>query len=765
MKKIHGHLVSMSKQYAKWHTYPHHEFVHYVVVALALIGTFSYVGVPYYIEASEQPTVALTGKAEELGGLNTELLSALARFEASSASEKSQAMNGLAVVAEKRKALMLKKMKTNPLQALLYTLPSEVAQKFPAEIQASLEKQVKEEGKMNTYHADYLGTEGKNFVRGEFLYDLITTKNARYELHFAGKEPEFPSGTTVSVDGVALDGQMVLASASQDGGLTVNTLATIVPNSTNKTLVLAFNFSNNSTSKPLATSTLEELMFTGSRSLATFYNENSFGKATFSGDVYGWFTIPATPLGDCTDYYTWATLAKNQAVSAGYVLSNYTNFMYIFSGTSTGCSWAGLGELGGGSTWIPAQYATPYYAEMTLEHETGHNLGARHSAATNCGPLAVDVASKCSFLEYGDPSDVMGDWNYVSSLARNVANLFNAPHKLAKSWGVSTAQIQTITTSGVYTVTPLEVNDGTVKVLKIAKSTGAGPGSTPFYYVSYIKPVGFSSFLPLAFTQGASVHAWNNVNTVNTYLVDTQPGTAGNYKDAALKDGVTFSDPISGVSITQQSHTADSVTLQVSIVGTSCYKTAPKLTLSSPVFRTSTPTSYTYKATLTNNDMNCSPSTFSISASAPAGWTTIPSQVSVSSQVSTSTSVVVTPPPSLVNGTTTIVLSATDILDTTRTSSATGYYSFYAVSSTSTATSTPGNSTSTPGADTIAPVVSITSPANNATLAQNGNLKITAQATDNVAVVKIQISLDGTVVGTCLNLTTCSASYQLKPLA
>ena len=92
--------------------------------------------------------------------------------------------------------------------------------------------------------------------------------------------------------------------------------------------------------------------------------------------------------------------AKSAASAAGFVLSNYTRFVYVFPANA--CTWWGLGSVGGNPSqaWIHSKWG---YTLPVIGHEMGHNFGLYHSHSLECG--SVPVAASCTQVEYGDQKD------------------------------------------------------------------------------------------------------------------------------------------------------------------------------------------------------------------------------------------------------------------------------------------------------------------------------------------------------------------------
>ncbi len=161
------------------------------------------------------------------------------------------------------------------------------------------------------------------------------------------------------------------------------------------------------TSNPYAKTDVQSMIFYSPISVKKYYVESSFGQFTFSGDVFGWYTIPGN-----TNYCspeTWATAAEQVARNQGIDLSNYSNEFFIFpTNTCQGIEQgAVIGPIGSPKAW------SKILDFPLIVHELGHSFGLAHATALKCGDLAIDDYSKCSDVnltqfQYGDPGDVMG---------------------------------------------------------------------------------------------------------------------------------------------------------------------------------------------------------------------------------------------------------------------------------------------------------------------------------------------------------------------
>jgi hypothetical protein len=346
--------------------------------------------------------------------------------------------------------------------------------------------------------------------REYFIIDSAT--GTRYQVHFDKKAPlHFKSGNTLTISGrlegetdLYLDTEATeLAAAGGSGGSGSGSVVSGATGNRNL-LVLSLSFGSG---PACDNGLLEDHAFAAypNPSVSSSFYENSFGKLTISGNVAGPVTILSS--GTC-DYYNIANQADSAAQAAGYNLSQYTNKVYMLP-PGSGCEWYGLGEVGGGRTWIEARGCS--YGYLTA-HELGHNLGMGH--ASTYGD------------EYGDPTDFMGrSWGFTH---------VNGPHKIQMGW-TPLAQVATVNQPGRYNVEMLEVPAVSIQTLKIPIT------SSEAYYVSYRRGVGLDGpYLAYDYWDRASIIKWSGYG--NTYFM----GTIG--------DGETFSDSGANIYITQNGH-------------------------------------------------------------------------------------------------------------------------------------------------------------------------------------------------------------------
>ncbi|MBI4509342.1 MAG: hypothetical protein HY698_06875, partial [Deltaproteobacteria bacterium] len=306
-----------------------------------------------------------------------------------------------------------------------------------------------------------------------------------------------------------------------------------------KVALILFNFRNNAT-QPYTPAAARGALYTDATSVTALFREQSFdqmgfiGKVNQGGDVYGWFTIDADNTG--CDQGRWSDMARDKATAAGFQATGYDHIMYVFP-QATGCRWAGLGHINGPITWIHATYGIDLFLNVAA-HELGHNVGWHHASTYRCtgaSGAAVSISDTCSATEYGDPFDIMG---YASRSRYRHTNIFN---KGRRGW-LSASNMLTVTSSGDYTIAPMESASGQVQLLRIAGGRD-GNGNQLYYYVEFRQPVGMDTFAPTSpVVNGVSIRLAPELNQVSqTKLIDATPET-GSFDDAPLLSGRTVTD-------------------------------------------------------------------------------------------------------------------------------------------------------------------------------------------------------------------------------
>jgi hypothetical protein len=577
-------------------------------------------------------------------------------------------------------------------------------------------RNVEIDGKLNISIEDYQG--GKSRVR----YSL-ETETELYPLEFAGDTPSLQrlrTGTLIRAKGKLSDhGALVMVGDDTGmetlnlGGADAGTAAAPAPVANTfgaqRTLWILVNFQDNPALKPWTT---EQVRSMADR-VSNFFLENSYKQAWLSSDIFGWFTVPYNST--TCEQLGIATQAKAAAAAAGADLSAYQRYVYVFPTSS--CGFAGTATVGGNpsQSWINGDLSLEVVA-----HELGHNLGLYHSHSLLCD--GTTLGANCTTMEYGDSIDMMGGSRYAH---------FNAFQKERLGWldyGAS-PPLTTIQASGTYTLDPFESPGANAKALKILKGPDPVTGKNVWYYIEYRQAIGFDS--PLATSllvnganilDGVVIRTGSHEESGNTsFLLDMTPETYHPYsQDPALVFGKTFSDSNAGVTITLQWANSTNAGVNVSL----------------------------------SQSPDSNPPTTSIMT--PADGAVVTGVVTVQATAADDT------------GVKQVDLLVDGVVKGSKTSAP---YSFLWDTSSagkgnhtlqSVARDVAGNVGNSPvvtntvpdAADTVAPTVTITSPANGATVPRNAPMTMTAAATDDGGVTKVEF-----YVGNKLVATDTSAPY------
>ena len=510
-----------------------------------------------------------------------------------------QALAEMIERAASRRGLLEELIEEYPGEILRVAIPPSFSQGMPESVRPFIEESVDTEGLLEIYDEDGID-------RSRLLFQLEIGKQ-RYSLHFAGEPPtQFQTGARVRVRGVkvgnavALEAKGVTASPSAE-----YEMAAALPNTfgEQRTLVMLVNFQDK-TSQPYSVEYARNVVFT---TTSDFMGENSYGQTWLSGDVAGWYTIPMSS--SVCDHHTLASYALQAASAAGYNVSAYKR--HIFGFPSNLCSWWGMGSVGGSpsSTWVKGSFSL-----AVVGHELGHNLGLYHSRSMDCG--ASVLGNSCSYSEYGDPLDIMGNSYYAH---------FNAYQKERLGWlnygispGITAAQ-----TSGDYYLDNYQTPGTTPKALKIFRSTDPSTGYKDYYYLEFRSGLGFDS--PLGSNSnvqnGMVFHLGTESSPRNIYILDMTPETSS-WSDPALTIGSGYTDTLAGVTITPLSTGSTGAKVNISFGSKACVQTMPQATLTpskGPWVPPGTPVLFDF--TVSNKDgEGCAPATFSLNAGLPAGW-------------------------------------------------------------------------------------------------------------------------------------------------
>jgi hypothetical protein len=282
--------------------------------------------------------------------------------------------------------------------------------------------------------------------------------------------------------------------------------------------------------EPFLAGDVTDVIFGAGDSVASLYDEQSFGLTRVSGEVFGWLTLPGGPA-PC-DFARWADEAA--ALLDSDTLSAYTNLLVVFPETAA-CPWSGLAYVGGATAWINGQPSV-----RAAAHELGHNLGLGRASALAKGD------------EYGDPFSVMGSGGTLH---------LNGVHKLQLGW-LAPQNVLEVSQSGVYELAPLGAPSGGPQLLRLVRGSGA-------LVVEYRRGgLRFERFGgPTEPRPGVAVRlAEGPVNTPSSLLIDATPVT-DTHGDAIIAAGLELVDLASGTRIRTISASPKGTRVEVAFAG------------------------------------------------------------------------------------------------------------------------------------------------------------------------------------------------------
>jgi Bacterial Ig domain/Gametolysin peptidase M11 len=359
--------------------------------------------------------------------------------------------------------------------------------------------------------------------RSETRYHL---RSGEREIALRPTELAAEAGEQVEVTGKMREGKLVGSVEATDASPQTQT---VIPGP-RKTAVILATFAGESA--PWSVETARSEVFTATDSVSAFYEEESYGEISLTGklasdgDVFGWYSLE-TPTAGCP-YSTWKAKAEEAAVADEVDLSGYQHVIYEFPHQSS-CSW--LGIAGVGATWAMINGEFFGFRRQATAHELGHNLGLLHAGSWTCtsGGVRVQISDECTVTEYGDPFDVMGNLGLRHSNGWNLAKL-----------GVLTAEnIETVESSGAYTLHSAFNKTSEPTVLRVPRKESSGGAVTSWYYLEIRQTGGVFENVSDASTEGVSIRATAEGGSPETLLLDANPGTASFY-DAPLGVGETF---------------------------------------------------------------------------------------------------------------------------------------------------------------------------------------------------------------------------------
>ncbi len=493
-------------------------------------------------------------QALSVDDLTIQILTKSQEWKQAKGKQKADLAKQLKDIAQARKQKLLSFIEQNFQQVLDLALSPEERSSLPLNTQASVEKHVVHEGILDVTHFDAIGfTDSKNLLS---LY----SGNSRFSLFTQDSFPFPISGSRVRVSGVQIDDKIAFTTRN-----TLEVLEEVQPDAIGeqKTAVILFNFQdnpsescalhNNDPNQPCTPEDIRGLFFTDPDSYDAFVREASYQQTWFTGDVFGWYTLPISSTCYTKEFFP----ALVDLADADIFFPDYKRIVFIFPFENTACtSYAGFSSIGlvdvanlvspgfqfadGEVRASVARLWKKYLSSGLVRHELGHSLGVGHADALDCGDIAIPIdPENCSRT-----SDPFGKPHYT------------ARQKEKLSWLYPGNMIE-VTSSGRYTLEPYATSSAGTKAIKIRR-VDLLPIAGEFYdfYLEYRLPFGFDQFtFSNNASQGVLIHTNYRVAVSDSHLIDATPNSDSSnsfedFFDAALEPGQSVIVPVLNITIT-----------------------------------------------------------------------------------------------------------------------------------------------------------------------------------------------------------------------
>ena len=355
-----------------------------------------------------------------------------------------------------------------------------------------------------------------------------------------------------------------------------------------KTAVIAVKFSATDPD-PLPVAKIRDIIFNSAtlNSLNAYVKEVSYNQSSIaggtSGDVFGWYTLNMSstcdwlfggetvlPVSPTPTNLGTPVLAAAIAAADPFIDFRDYRRIILFQPPGT-CIPMGIGNvtvntadgpINASVVWTAGYYGAlnDFQFGMLLQHEGGHGFGLEHAQAYECGAQAFAASGCNNSGPPADPFDRMGLYSLIYSAH------YNAFYKEKIGW-LNSTNVFNVTTSGTYTILPLESTTAGYKAIKIPRPNNP---TQEAFYIEYRQPnIGvYDNALPGNAYQGALIRYVPSLQITQSMLIDTTPESmvsssdpSLDFQDAALIPGRTFDGP--GFTVRTASATSSGLTVNV----------------------------------------------------------------------------------------------------------------------------------------------------------------------------------------------------------
>jgi hypothetical protein len=444
-------------------------------------------------------------------------------------------INVVIELTKQRQTRILNELKTNPAALHEELLPASIRQDMPVEALEYVEKPLSIDGKIEVTSFDDF--EKKTSWEEYTLVVENPGADTKYEL-YAAQNQELAPGTG-EVQGYVLGNAVVAESVEYERTPVVT--GAVGEQRTIYILIRRTGGANNMPTKEQIKERIDNGPFAG------FIAEASYGRAWFKNDVTDWISID-TPI------YTFHEDVALQLQHQGTInLNNYDRIVYIVweAGGGFSCvttcgiedgedyynvsqSLVGLWDADSSFSLISTSNKKFSSFDFVLSHELGHALGVIHANSFTCTGDDPETQD-CNHQEYGNMFDTMGSGSYALH--------YNGAMKEALGW-LDESSVQYVTTTGTYTIKPLEQSTG-IRSLRLPVIGTNGVN------IEYRQPTGYDIGLEdsevALNARGASVNQLQEGDLLATELLDLYKEDGQVYSRIwALQQGQSYTDLSSG---------------------------------------------------------------------------------------------------------------------------------------------------------------------------------------------------------------------------